>query len=275
MGSGAQFHSGCRRAVLAVFSAFAILSALKAHASPWARADGELLLISRAEYFHATLAPELSPDGLVNSEFFRLESNTYVEFGLTEKITIGGKALYGNSWLQRYSGTETANGFTEIEAFAQYQFLQTSTDAASVRLAVARPASFQSGARANQQSNDLSAEAAILYGRNFPAAPFKVFTAVEAGYRKSFGNSADQVRLQTTLGAEPLPRVLVLLEGFSTISMRNEGFGGVDYDVTKLQPSIVYRVGRRLSVQAGMNKEVAGRNLAMGRTFFIGLWSEF
>jgi hypothetical protein len=43
----------------------------------------------------------------------------------------------------------------------------------------------------------------------------------------------------------------------------------------KIQPSLVYRFSRRWTVQAGVTEEIASRNLALGRTYFIGLWSAF
>ena len=267
MGSGGSNSAYARVAARVVAAAAAATSA--AHASPWGRPDGEFLIVSRAEYFRADLGA--SDPG----EFRRFESNTYLEFGVTDAVTIGGKAIYGTSWLTDATGTQTASGFSEIEGFAQYRFLDTGDHVASARLAVARPAAFQSGARANLQSDSVDAEAAVLYGRNLVLKPVKIFAAAEAGYRLRFGDAADEIRTQATIGAEPGERWLFLLESFATVSMRNEDAGGADYDVVKIQPSLVYRFSRRWTVQAGMTEEIAGRNLALGRTFFIGLWSAF
>ncbi|MCK5747796.1 MAG: hypothetical protein KAH44_16375, partial [Oricola sp.] len=118
-------------------------------------------------------------------------------------------------------------------------------------------------------------ELAGLYGRNIVFAPVKIFTAAELGYRRRFGDGADVIRGHATLGAQPSRHWMLLLEGFSTVSMRNEDEGGADYDIVKIQPSVVYKFNRRWAVQAGMNEEVLGRNLSKGRTFFVGLWSEF
>ncbi|MEO1135980.1 MAG: hypothetical protein AAFW68_05115 [Pseudomonadota bacterium] len=242
-----------------------------AHASPWARPDGELLVISSAKYFQADLSSQ-DPAG---GEFQRIESDTYLEYGLTENVTIGGKAIYGNTWLTSGGLTQTSNGFTEIEGFAQYQFLRDEKQAGSVKLSVARPAAFQSGARENFQSDSVDAEIAALYGRNIVFEPVKIFAAAEAGYRRRFGGAADLIRSQITIGTEPSEHWVFLLEGFSTISLRNEDPGGADFDIVKIQPSLVYRFNRRWAIQAGMNEEIAGRNLALGRTFFLGVWSAF
>ncbi|PQA89654.1 hypothetical protein [Hyphococcus luteus] len=245
-------------------------AACSAHASPWARADGELLIISHAEYFYSDLTSQ-DPRG---GRFESLDTDTYIEFGVTDDVTIGGKAIYGTSWLTNSAGTFTDTGFSEIEGYAQYQFARTIKHAASLRLSAGKPAAFQASAR-QAINNGADVELAALYGRNLTFAPLKTFTAVEVGYRKRFGAGADVIRSQVTLGAEPSQHWLLLLEGFSTVSLRNEKPGGADYDIVKIQPSLVYRINRRWAVQAGMNEEVTGRNLALGRTFFIGLWSAF
>lgn len=98
---------------------------------------------------------------------------------------------------------------------------------------------------------------------------------METGYRRRFGDSADQIKSQATVGVEPSSRLLFLLEGFSTFSLGNEKNDGVDYDIVKLQPSLVYRFSRQWAVQAGITEEIHSRNLEPGRTFFIGLWSTF
>ncbi|NOX83970.1 MAG: hypothetical protein GXP06_13490 [Alphaproteobacteria bacterium] len=259
-----------------IFICFIVLVASStAAASPWARADNELFVISRADYFKADLGPVNTINGIVDSRFERLMSNTYVEYGLTDNITIGGKALYGTSWLTRGRDTETASGFSEVEAYIQHQAFRSSTHAGAVRLAAARPANFSSGARPELQSNGVDMDVSALYGRNMITTPVKIFTTTEIGYRKRFGGAADHIRMDATIGFEPSDRFLVLFDFFSTISMQNENIGGADFDIVKIQPSLLWRATKRWAFQAGMTEEVASRNISTGRTYFFGLWSRF
>lgn len=241
-----------------------------AHASPWARVDGELLIISQTKYFYADLTSQ-DPRG---ARFESIDSDTHIEFGLTDNITIGGKAIYSTSWLTNIRGTVSDGGFSEIEGYAQYQIARTDRHAASVKLSAGKPAAFQPSVREGTDEG-ADVELAALYGRNVIFEPVKIFAAAEAGYRKRFGDAADVMRGHATIGVEPDAHWVFLVESFSTLSLRNEDFGGADYDIVKIQPSVVYKFNRRWAVQAGMNEEVAGRNLALGRTYFIGLWSAF
>jgi len=251
------------------------MASSQANASPWARADDELFVITRADYFKADLGPVNTIDGIVDSRFERLETNTYVEFGLTEKITIGGKALYGTSWLTRGATVETASGFSEGEVFGQYQAFRSHAHAGAVKLAVARPAKFLSGSRPELQSDGVDVTISTLYGRNLLIKPVKIFTSTEIGYRKRFSDSADQIRIDATIGMEPSDKLLFLIDFFSTISLQNETDGGADFDIVKAQPSLLWRATDRWAFQLGLTEEITGRNISRGRTFFVGLWSRF
>ncbi|MHA7870910.1 MAG: hypothetical protein ACX939_01030 [Hyphococcus sp.] len=246
-----------------------------AAASPWTRASNELLLISRADYFRADLGPVETDTGVVDSQFERLEANLYSEFGVTDHIMIGGKAIYGTSWLTRGGVTETSTGFSEIETFGQYQVLRSNTHAAAARVAVVIPAGFESGVRPALQADSVDVDIAALYGRNLLTQNVKVFSTLEVGYRRRIGDPADQIRLQSALGIEPRNDLLFLIDAFVTLSLRNERPGGADFDVVKIQPSLLWRFSRRFGVQAGVTEEVAGRNIDLGRTVFLGLWSTF
>ncbi len=253
----------------------ALLPALKAHASPWARNTGELFVVSRADYFAAGLTPETTASGLVENRFERVDSHTYLEYGLLPDFTIGGKAIYGTAWLTRSTSIETAAGFSEIDIFGRYQILRSSKHAGAIQITGVIPFSFQSGVRPGLESNGADLDIAFLYGRNMRLGRGKTFFATELGFRKRISDSADQIRTRVTFGYEPNDRWLLLMDAFGTLSLRNESIGGADYDIFKIQPSLVLRAGRKWSVQIGATEEISGRNIALGRTVFIGLWSVF
>lgn len=263
-----------RRIILPALLFFSLsIISTSSSASPWARTDGEILIISRAEYFSTDLTPANVGEPI--GQFQRLESNNYFEYGLTESVTIGGKAIYGTTWLNNAAVSQSQSGFSELEGFGQYQILRSNKHAVSIRVAAATPVQLQSGARTSLMGKGVDLDFSALYGRDLLFKPVKIFTAAELGYRKNIGENADQIRTQITFGIEPHRRVLVLVEAFGTMSMQNHQKDGADFDIVKLQPSLVIKATERWSIQAGLNREVAGRNLELGRTFFIGLWSRF
>ncbi len=247
----------------------------QAYASAWSRDDGELMIISRADYFKSDLMNVSVGGTEVESKFERIESNNYFEYGVTSGLTVGGKVFYGTSWLTRGSNVETASGFTEFEAFVQQQVFRNERHAGAVKVAAGAPSGFESGARAGLESEGADLEFSLLYGRSLTFEPVKTFAAAEVGFRKRFGESADRMRFLTTIGLAPNDRWDLLFDTYSVKSLRNEGTGGADFDVIKIQPSVVWRATRRFSFQVGLSEEIAGRNLALGTTYFVGLRSRF
>ena len=271
-----RFHSWrANRWASAIVAIAALTPVQHCFASPWSRDNGEVMIISRADYFRSDLE-NVSVGGVaVDGRFERLESNTYLEYGVTDKLTVGGKVFYGTSWLTRGASVESNSGFTELEAFAQQQVFRNDRHAGAVKVAVGIPAGLESGIRAGQQSDGVVMEVALLYGRSLTFEPIKTFAAVEVGAQKRFGDAADQMRFLTTVGIEPSDRWTLLIDTFSIKSLRNEDPGGADFDVIKIQPSIVWRATKRFSFQLGVSKEIAGRNLDLGTTYFIGLRTRF
>lgn len=246
-----------------------------ASASAWSRENERLFVITRADYFTADLG-NISVSGEdVDGRFKRFETNTYLEYGVTERFMIGGKVFYGTSWLTRGDRTETASGFNEVEGFLQYQVLRNERQAVAAKIAAGIPAGFSSGARPSIQSDGADIETSLLYGRSVLFRPIKIFVAAEAGYRFRTGIAADQVRVLTTLGLEPSKRLTLLIDTFTSLSAGKGDDPITDFDVFKVQPSIVLNVTARIGFQAGITEEVTGRNLDLGRTYFIGLRTHF
>ncbi len=275
MGIGQEKSSQTKRQLAAVFIIAALPITQPSHASPWSRDNGELMIISRADYFRSDI-DNISVGGVdVDGKFERIESNNYLEYGVTSSLTLGGKVFYGTSWLTRGTSIESASGFTELEVFAQQQVFRDGRNAGAVKVAVGIPSGFESGARTALQSDGADVEISLLYGRSLTFEPIRTFAAAEMGVRKRFSDSADQLRFLTTIGVEPDERWTFLFDTYSVKSLRNETPGGADFDVVKIQPSVVWRASRRFSIQAGLSEEIAGRNLDLGTTYFLGFRARF
>lgn len=258
--SGALFRIG--PAVLCGFVAWATA----AQASPWNRADGRIFFASRVDYFQSETDV---------SRYRRIDTDLYLEYGVTSGWMAGGKAVYGTSFLDDASGSFTHSGLTEAEAFLQYQIARGEHSATAVKIAGALEDDDGAGARPGASAGGMSADIRILHGRDLILKPFKTFLAVEAGYRKRFDGSADQLRAEALVGLEPTRSLLILLEGQRVQSLRNEQTGFDDFDLAKAQGTLVWRATDRWSVLGGARIEFAARNVVPGSAFFFGLWTEF
>jgi len=270
------YLSTSRALLLALFLFLTVVQAFSvASASPWPRGDNHLFVSSRANYFRATDDFLSFTSGDTNDQFQRFETDTYLEFGLTDKVTLGGKLVYGTSTISNQFESRSASGFSEIEAFVQHQLWSGQRDVGALSIIGALPSRFETGVRPGIEGDGGAVEARFLYGRDLVSGPQKVFAGIEAGYRKRFGGAADQGRIDITFGFEPSQKILFLVQSFNTLSVRNENNDGADFDVFKAAPSLIWRGGKRWSVQGGVIHEYAGRNLSRGTTYFVGLWTVF
>lgn len=252
------------------FSAAAFAAGLalvaSAEASPWNRADGGLFVATTANYYGSSTA---------TNRYTRIDSDTYLEFGLTERWMLGGRVSYGTSIGDSLAGRTTANGLNEAEASVQRQVQRGEHSATAIKLSGVRSGRLSIDAQTNAPTPNMEIELRALHGRDLVLEPFKIFGTAELAYRRRFGGDADQIRGDALIGLEPSSSWLVLVEAQSIKSLRNEQPGFADFDLAKAQASIVWRKSRRWSVVVGARKEFSARNLAPGTAAFVGLWSEF
>lgn len=244
-------------------------------ASPWVIDRGDVLVISRLNYFSADLDIAATPGGRANGRFEQAETETYAEWSPFSDFMIGAHVNYGLSTLSADMFSVQSNGFSRVEGFAQYQLFRNPTHAGAVRLAAGRPGRFRSGARPGLAADGLDTVASILYGRDIRSYPFKIFSSVDIGYRRRFGDSADVVEGAALLGVEPNRRWMSLTEVTAGYSLRNEDVGGADYDIVRVTQSISWRFNSKSAVQLGAAQDIGGRNISRGRSLFVGLWTRF
>lgn len=243
---------------------FAVCGA--AHASPWNREDGGLFVSTTANYYSSKSAL---------SSYSRIDSDTYLEFGLTPAWMLGGRISYGTSNSASAAGSGTDSGLNEAELYLQRQLQHGAHSATGVKLSGIRSGRLSIDTQSGAPTPNMEFEIRALHGRDIILQPFKVFAAGETAYRRRLDGDADQIRADALLGIEPGSQLLFLLEAQSIISLRNEEPGFADFDLYKGQASVVWRRSRRWSFAAGARKEFATRNIESGTSFFLGLWSEF
>lgn len=249
-----------------IAAAVAAFGASPATASPWNRGDGDIFIANRLDYFRSST--EIS-------SYARLDSDAYVEWGVTDRWMAGGKAVFGTAFIEDAGGARTVSGFGESDLFVQRQLQRGAHSATALRLAGVWSGDVTDGARPGEQAGGFDIDLRALHGRDVILKPFKVFVAAEAGYRHRLSGASDQARAEFLVGIEPSRRFLILLEAQSVISVRNNAPGFDDFDLFKAQGSLVWRATGRWSLVAGARTEFAARNIVPGDAFLFGFWTEF
>ena len=144
---------------------------------------------------------------------------------------------------------QSYTGLGESEIAARVGLYHTDAAVLSVQAGLRSPgASFDSlGPLDVRRAGSLDVRG--LAGHNCVVAGIEGFAEVQAGYRFYAGNQPGEWRFDLTAGLRPLPRLLVMLQSFTSISFGTSQFGHVSW--TKLQPSLVYDIAQQWSVQIG------------------------
>ena len=256
--------------MLRLAAAFA-LAAGPAFAGAWTQQPGGGLLIISAEQYSADAGYDFAGNPDPDARYRRRDAAVWGEYGALDWLTLGGEArIREAAYLAANSGDRI--GFSRVSGFARARLAQSPRFVAAAQVGAGAPLS-DGRPRISDEGPDL--EARGLLGYSATTRFGRSFLNLEAGYRARLGASADEIRLEATLGLTIDGGPLVLLQGFSTLGLRDSGLGGDDYDVHKLQVSAVSEISPRVSLQSGYMREIAGRNIRLGESLFAAIWIRF
>lgn len=230
--------------------------------------------ISTASYYRtsSSLDDQGYPTG---GSYRKLELSTYLEYGLTDRVTIGAQPFY--QWADSGTGTakQSGNGFGDINLFVRHSLWRKGPWVSSVQAtAILADAYDAADLPARGNGND-AYELRLLAGRTL--GPKKTsYINLETAYRLGTGGTADQLRTDIALGYR-YGRHLTLIQEVSYQDSLGGGDGmpGNSYTLLKAQVSVLYFVTDRIAVQAGYGGDLAGEGVGLGDAFLSGVWIRF
>ena len=117
-------------------------------------------------------------------------------------------------------------------------------------------------------------DARLMLAKSFTLCGLPAFVEIDPGVRFRAAPFANEARIDATLGVRPWPRVLLLVQDFSSFAPPSGTLiERVDY--SKLQLSAVYDVSKAWSVQVGGFRTFAGRNIVREIGPLAALWYRF
>lgn len=248
-----------------------------ARAGAWPEESQHWLVINQFDYFQAPVQgydQRGNPSG--RGTFKQFEFSPYIEYGVTPEWTVGMQPRFQYADLRAgptNSGSTT--GTAQVNLFARYTLYKWDFDVLSFQ------AQFDTPGFANHHNPQVAEpnaeyEARMLYGHSFNL-PWKWtgFLDAQLAYRRDAGPPADQIRWDTTLGIRPRPDWLVLVQTFFTFSLHNQTGVGPNYDLYRLQLSVVKQISDSVFLQLGGWHDMGGRNIALGNAVIAAIWFEF
>ncbi|HQT63856.1 MAG TPA: hypothetical protein PLO16_04990 [Acidocella sp.] len=246
-----------------------------AEAGAWDQTAGQGLLISSFSYYQVGVQGYNQfgrPTG--KGTYIQEEFSPYLEYGLTDRWTIGLQPRLQAITQSGLPGTGHAYGLVQLNLFARYQIYRDDNNAFAAQGQIGVPGT--ASVRVPQLAMPSGEyEARLLYGHNLTLAGVPAYLDVEAAYRLESDGYADQIRGDATLGVTPFQNWQILAQSFNTISVGHAVPGQSDYDLYRVELSAVYSITKALAVQVGAWHDVGGRNIALGNAGVAALWWRF
>jgi hypothetical protein len=252
--------------------AFVVCMVTPAFAGPWPQPEGHGFVINQFSFVQANNHAGIPNPANGNGTFQKFDFTPYVEYGLTDTVTVGAAPHF--DLRQLATGTTTSNtvGVGDIDLFARKTMWSDGYWAVAGQGLVKLPTGYNPSANPALGDNQVDLEPEFFVGRGFSLGNWPAFADVGAGYRFRLGSPADEVRLDADFGVHVRQDWMLLIQSFNIIGMRNERPGGTDFSLSTLAVSVVHDLSARWAVQFGGLSEVASRNYNRGNGGFVALW---
>jgi hypothetical protein len=265
-----------RRALLAGLAAALLARApAAANAGAWMLARGSGQAITTFSAYRSTGGYDDRGNPVPGAKYERLELDTYLEYGLTNAITIGAQPRYQWAWSGSGASRQSSSGWSDIDLFVRRRLWDVHGWVSSVQALAVLPDAYDPHKSPAPGTGRAAYEARLLAGRNLGAHNWG-YLDVETAYRVGTSGLSDQIRGDITLGLKPRADWLAIAEFTSTISTTlGDGTAGASYDLSKLRLSVVRNLTQTASVELGYWRDVAGRRVGLGNSIFLSCWLRF
>ena len=238
----------------------------------WLMPPGDGQVIADTFFSDSTRAFDASGHLIPVPSYRKFEVGTYIEYDLTNWLTLVASPSYDR--IQNPPPGQSYNGPGESEIAARVGLYRTDTSVLSFQAGLRSPGfSFADSLGPFAVRRAASLDLRGLAGRNVVVAGMEGFVDVQGAYRFYAAGQPGEWRIDLTMGLRPFPKVLVLLQSFTSIVNGSLQFGHVSW--TKLQPSLVYDIAPQWSVQIGGFITVAGINAGRELGPTAGVWYRF
>lgn len=245
-------------------------------AGAWPQEAGHGQLINSFSYY------EVNVDGYNGlgkpsgrGTYTQLEIAPYLEYGLTDRWTIGGQPRVQEVTQTGLPFTGHSFGLVQFNIFARYTLYNDDYNAVSVQGQAGIPGAATSHDPILAEPN-AEYEGRALYGRGlvFPNG-WTGFIDTEAGYRFETNGNANQIRADFTFGVTPVPKWNVFAQSFNTFSTSGAQPGAIGYNLYRVEISVVHTLTPSTAIQFGVWDDVGGHNISRGDAGIVALWFQF
>jgi hypothetical protein len=259
------------------------LYASPAYAGAWTQAAGQGQIILTGSYYDTDHYFDNAGHKQKQSTYSQYAASPYVEYGLWDGLTVGTNLTFQHVHQASapFAPGQTNTGLGDSEFFVRQRLWQGSGLVVSAQPMIKLPALESSTAAPRLGGDSMDAGLGLSGGYGFSAYGRNHFVDLDTQYRYRFGSPGNQVNLAGTLGIGLLQNLMLMPQAFLTYrtsAPANALFtqsSGDDYNLIKLELSLVYQWREDISLQAGAFSAITGRNTGTGTGGLFALWKSF
>jgi protein XagA len=244
---------------------------VNAGAGAWLQPEGKGEAIISSGYYSAHNNFDAGGNRQDMPLYSKYEIAPYAEYGLTEAITIGGGLALKQS--SNAFGDKNKYGLDDLSVFIRSYLYEGSIAGDDSLVISAQPGlylPFKLEGEINQQSGlSPSLKLNMGYGTRDYFAEFML------GYEYWKGSDSDRIVTQISVGYDLTDNFTYLAQLFTTnITSDNYSSNG-NYDLAKIQSSLIWKYDESVYHQFGVTYDVSGKNTGAGYGFLYSVWYKF
>ena len=248
------------------------LAPCAAWAGAWTLPQGNGQIIQSFFGWQGTGAPW--GNGAPGQSISRVEAQTYIEYGLSNEIT-----LFGQIAAERYDlSPPQASAFTGLDySDIGVRAKVWSNDAwvFSFEATAFVPCAHDAAQPAQAGNTGWAGEARALAGHNLKIFNVPAFIDAEVGYRLRSEGPPDEWHADFTLGLKPTARIMWLFQVFNTISTSSTDPQFPTWRSSLAEASLVYALDDHWSIQGGVFSTIATVNTNTEHGLILAVWRKF
>ena len=258
-----------------------LFSAGNCHAGAWTIKKGKLYDRFGVNYYFAN--EEFDGDGdrrdfPSDGEFRDFHLNNYIEFGLTDSITLINSIYYKSIEREDDTVDQETWGVGDIDVGAKFKLAEGPWGILSAQTLIKIPGPYDSNDDLPLGNGQIDFDVRVLYGRSlYPFVPG--YCNFEIGYRWRFEDPSDELRYLIEFGVDFSRDIYGRVKLDGIYSMDN----GTHYDTTgnptttnnfdigKLDTALGYKISKYWGIELGFTPEIYGQNTATGATYTVAV----
>lgn len=259
-----------------------VLSAGAGFAGAWTQEKGKLYDKLTFNFYYAS--KNFDPDGgkrdFAGGGTFRdYNLNNYMEYGLTNDLTLINSLVYKRIDKNDAQADLTTWGVGDIDLAARYKLAEGTWGLLSVQALLEIPSAYDKNDRLPLGNGQFDYEGRLLYGRSlYPYIPG--YFNLELGYRFRDGDPSDEFRYLVEFGVDVTRSLYarMKLDGIYSIDNGNRyGYDGNptttnNFDLGKLELTAGYKFAPAWGAEFTVTPSLYGQNTAAGTNFALGLF---